>query len=113
MARHRSLEEEEIDSEATFGTVIATSVVLGVVHVLTGPDHLSALVALSAGGGWRSFFLGIRWGVGHTSGLVIIAAIFFALNGAFDLEVSKNAEFCIKTQEFCIHNDEFCRSSAI
>ena len=96
MARHRSLEEEEIDPEATFGTVVATSVVLGVVHVLTGPDHLSALIALSAGGGCRSFFLGIRWGIGHTSGLVVIAAIFFALDGAFDLEkIGHYGETCV------------------
>ena len=82
----RLLEEEEpIDPEASLGTVLATSVVLGVVHVVTGPDHISALIALAASGGWRSFFLGIRWGVGHTSGLVLIAAIFFALNGRFDL----------------------------
>ena len=82
----RLLEEEEpIDPEASLSTVLATSVVLGVVHVVTGPDHISALIALAASGGWRSFFLGVRWGLGHTSGLVLIAAIFFALNGRFDL----------------------------
>ena len=49
------------------------------------PRSCAALIALSASGGWRSFFLGIRWGLGHTTGLVVIAAIFFALNGQFDL----------------------------
>jgi hypothetical protein len=84
----RSLEEEEpIDPEASLGTVLVTSVALGIVHVLTGPDHLSALIALSATGGWRSFSLGIRWGCGHTSGLVVIATAFFALQGHIDLEV--------------------------
>ena len=44
----RLLEEEEpIDPEASLGTVLATSVVLGVVHVLTGPDHLSGPSSLT------------------------------------------------------------------
>ena len=92
----RSLEEEPIDPEASLGTVLATSVALGVVHVLTGPDHLSALIALSATGGWRSFSLGIRWGCGHTTGLVVIAAAFFGLNGRIDLAaVGHYGETCV------------------
>ncbi len=93
----RSLEEEEpIDPEASLGTVLTTSVALGVVHVLTGPDHLSALIALSANGGWRSFSLGIRWGCGHTSGLVVIAAAFFGLQGHIDLEaIGHYGETCV------------------
>ena len=79
--------EETLDPSASFAEVIWTACVLGVIHVLTGPDHLSALIALSAGGSWRSFFLGLRWGLGHTTGLFVIAAMFFALDGALDLEV--------------------------
>lgn len=60
------------------------------------PRSCAALIALSASGGWRSFFLGIRWGLGHTTGLVVIAAIFFALNGQFDLaEVGHYGETCV------------------
>ena len=35
---------------------------MGAVHVLTGPDHMSALATLSANGGCGSFKYGIRWG---------------------------------------------------
>lgn len=42
--------------------------VTGVGHVLTGPDHLSALALLSVGTTFRAFVLGVRWGVGHRYG---------------------------------------------
>ena len=41
--------------------LIGTGIILGTVHVLSGPDHLSALLTLSVGGGWRAFVLGARW----------------------------------------------------
>lgn len=42
-------------------------------HVLTGPDHLSALATLSAVSDfWTSFFLGVRWGIGHSTGLLLV-----------------------------------------
>lgn len=47
------------------------------VHVLTGPDHLSALATLSANVSsfHSSFFLGVRWGVGHSTGLLLVGII--------------------------------------
>lgn len=49
------------------------------------PDHLSALGALSVGGSWRSFSLGVRWSVGHSLGLLICAVLFISLKGELDL----------------------------
>ena len=49
---------------------------MGVVHVLTGPDHLSALATLSAVSDFcTSFFLGVRWGLGHSTGLLLVGII--------------------------------------
>ena len=58
---------------------------LGLVHVLAGPDHLSALAALSVGTSWKAFVLGFRWGLGHSTGLIVVAIIFIALKGELDL----------------------------
>ena len=46
-------------------------------HVLTGPDHLSALATLSATvrDFSTSFFLGVRWGLGHSTGLLVVGII--------------------------------------
>jgi hypothetical protein len=49
-------------------SLILTGGSLGVLHVLAGPDHLSALAALSVGSSWRAINLGIKWGIGHSTG---------------------------------------------
>ncbi|CAI5719524.1 unnamed protein product [Hyaloperonospora brassicae] len=60
-------------------SIVAAGLLMGLVHVLTGPDHLSALIVLSAGSSWRSCQLGLRWGCGHSTGLVVVTACFLAL----------------------------------
>lgn len=55
---------------------------LGVIHVLTGPDHLSALATLSANvaSGPQAFWLGVRWGVGHSTGLLLVGSALILLS---------------------------------
>lgn len=73
-------------TDAGFSSVslIHKGLLLGCVHVFT-PDHLSALSALSVGGSWRAFSLGVRWGIGHSSGLLIVTLIFIAMKGRLNL----------------------------
>eukprot|EP00529_Nitzschia_sp_RCC80_P031261 CAMPEP_0113498946 /NCGR_PEP_ID=MMETSP0014_2-20120614/31472_1 /TAXON_ID=2857 /ORGANISM="Nitzschia sp." /LENGTH=361 /DNA_ID=CAMNT_0000393061 /DNA_START=7 /DNA_END=1092 /DNA_ORIENTATION=- /assembly_acc=CAM_ASM_000159 len=64
-------------SSSSVLALVGTGLLLGVVHVLTGPDHLSALAALSScSDGWTSFSLGVRWGIGHSTGLLIVGGFF-------------------------------------
>jgi hypothetical protein len=57
--------------------IVSRMQTLGFVHVLTGPDHLSALATLSASADWKtSFLLGVRWGIGHSTGLLLVGSIF-------------------------------------
>mmetsp|Transcript_18396 Transcript_18396/g.34996 ORF Transcript_18396/g.34996 Transcript_18396/m.34996 type:complete len:311 (-) Transcript_18396:246-1178(-) len=74
------------DAVRSFLILIGVGLSLGIVHVLTGPDHLTALMSLSVGTSWKSFSLGIRWGLGHSMGLLIIAIIFMALKGHMNLD---------------------------
>jgi hypothetical protein len=56
---------------------------MGLVHVLTGPDHLSALATLSANAGsGQAFWYGVRWGIGHSIGLVVVGSIFIFISNA-------------------------------
>jgi len=58
----------------------------GTVHVLAGPDHLAAVAPLAADRprqGWR---LGLWWGMGHSSGVLIVGLLFLALRGMLPLE---------------------------
>ena len=45
--------------------------------MLTGPDHLSAIATLSANVGScpQAFVLGVKWGFGHSTGLLVVALI--------------------------------------
>lgn len=72
--------------------LVATGFTLGLLHVLAGPDHLSALAALSVGSSWRAFTLGFRWGIGHSTGLVVVAIIFISMKGELDLR--KIGRYC-------------------
>jgi len=67
--------------------VIGTALGLGIVHVMTGPDHLSALSTLSVGKPLKvAFGLGVRWGCGHSFGLLIVAIVFFAVGRSVNLD---------------------------
>lgn len=57
---------------------------MGIIHVLTGPDHLSALATLSGTNIHRhtrfdSFFLGVKWGIGHSFGLLLVGGILISM----------------------------------
>ncbi len=50
-------------------------------HVLTGPDHLSALATISANAqNCQSFWYGVRWGIGHSIGLIVVGSILIFLS---------------------------------
>ncbi|TDH66706.1 hypothetical protein CCR75_006612 [Bremia lactucae] len=82
-----SIEDRTALSEATTFQLALAGLGFGLLHVLSGPDHLTALATLSAGSSWRSFALGLRWGCGHSIGLIIMATIFIALDGHFDFSM--------------------------
>lgn len=58
---------------------------LGVIHVLTGPDHLSAIATLSAvSDPCTSFSLGARWGIGHSTGLLLVGGALIIRDSLHD-----------------------------
>lgn len=65
-------------------SAILAGLLAGLIHVLSGPDHLTAIAPLSAdkrGGGWH---VGFRWGVGHSLGVLLIGLLSLGLRAAFD-----------------------------
>jgi hypothetical protein len=84
------MEAAEHPPEHSVVHLALTGLALGVVHVLSGPDHLSALCALSVGGSWRAFSLGIRWGIGHSLGLIIMTIAFLVC----DLDLDRIGPYC-------------------
>lgn len=58
---------------------LMAGLVAGLVHVWSGPDHLAAVAPLSVRRTRHWWAAGVRWGVGHSSGVLFIglAALFF------------------------------------
>ena len=74
----------------------------GLLHVFSGPDHLAAVapLALSERGdgaavparveGWRT---GLQWGIGHTTGVLLIACLLLIIREQLPLEaISAHSE---------------------
>ena len=59
--------------------VISTGLVAGVIHVVSGADHLIAMAPSSITSPKKALRNGLSWGLGHSSGvfLLSILAIFF------------------------------------
>lgn len=54
---------------------VITGALAGLVHVLSGPDHLAAVAPLAATDQERGWIAGWTWGVGHAAGVVVVAGV--------------------------------------
>jgi len=67
-------------------TVCLAGILAGLLHVLTGPYHLAALAPLSLQAKRRAWAVGFRWGLGHSSGVLVVAAVAFGFRQVVHLE---------------------------
>lgn len=73
---------EEQHGGNPLGKGVGYGAVFGLIHVI-GPDHLCSLLLLSTSAEpIAAFRVGAAWGLGHSSGMVLIAIIFLLLHGA-------------------------------
>jgi sulfite exporter TauE/SafE len=66
---------------------LIAGVTAGLVHVVSGPDHLTAVAPLAADRRQSSWRTGLLWGVGHTAGILGMAGVALAIGTIFPLEV--------------------------
>jgi hypothetical protein len=67
-------------------TACGAGLLAGLLHVFTGPDHLAALAPLSLAARRRAWIVGMRWGLGHSTGVLVVAALAFGLRRVVNLE---------------------------
>lgn len=48
---------------------------VGLIHVIAGPDHLSAIAPIASVERRRVWAIGLRWGLGHSLGVVLVGMI--------------------------------------
>jgi hypothetical protein len=58
----------------------------GSLHVISGVDHLAALLPLSVGRRGRAFLTGAAWGAGHSVGVAVIGVFGVLLRERLDLD---------------------------
>ena len=54
---------------------VLSAALAGAVHVLSGPDHMAAVAPLAIADRERSWLAGWTWGLGHASGVVVVAVL--------------------------------------
>jgi sulfite exporter TauE/SafE len=69
-------------------TVLAAlaGLLAGLVHALSGPDHLSAVAPLVIGEPRRRWRMGLFWGIGHSFGVWAVGLLALALRGILPVE---------------------------
>jgi sulfite exporter TauE/SafE len=68
-------------------------IVAALAHVLSGPDHLAAIGPLAINANRRAWMIGMSWGIGHLTGMLMIGVLFFYLKEFIPVEfISANSE---------------------
>jgi hypothetical protein len=59
---------------------------VGFAHVFVGADHLAAVMPMSVNRKLKAAWVGVRWGVGHSMGMLLVAILLLAGRSMFNLE---------------------------
>ena len=59
----------------------------GLLHVFSGPDHLAAVAPLASDQSRSSWRTGLQWGLGHTAGVLLIAALLLWFRDQLPLDL--------------------------
>ena len=58
----------------------------GLLHVFSGPDHLAAVAPIASDGDRGQWKTGLQWGVGHTTGVLLIAFLLLLFREQLPLD---------------------------
>ena len=75
----------------------------GLVHVVSGPDHLAAVAPLAADRASRQWRTGFEWGLGHTAGVLVVGLLLIWLRALLPIEaISVYSERLVGVVLVCI-----------
>ncbi len=64
--------------------------VAGSLHVWSGPDHLAAIAPLAVDVRRRAWVTGLRWGIGHSAGVLMVGTLSLLMRGLLPIENISN-----------------------
>ena len=67
--------------------VAITGLIAGLIHVLTGPDHLTAIAPLAVRHPKAAWIPGVRWGLGHSSGVAVVGLLALWLRDRLPMDL--------------------------
>lgn len=71
-----------------FTAALALSGLLaGFVHVVSGPDHVAAIAPFAVRAKARAWRTGVRWGLGHSAGVLGVGVLALVLRDALNIEL--------------------------
>ena len=65
---------------------LLSGLVAGSIHVVSGPDHLTAVAPLSVRHPNHARRMGFKWGLGHASGVIFVGLLALVLRRALPIE---------------------------
>lgn len=66
---------------------LMSGLIAGAAHVWAGPDHLAAIAPLAANKPARAWLPGARWGLGHSTGVIMIGLLLLLFREALPIEM--------------------------
>ncbi|WP_299547856.1 sulfite exporter TauE/SafE family protein [Seonamhaeicola sp.] len=51
-------------------------IIASILHVITGPDHLAAVLPFAVESKRKAWKVGLFWGIGHLAGMILIGVLF-------------------------------------
>ncbi len=80
-----------LDSLAAYPLIFG--IIAAMAHVLSGPDHLAAVGPLAVNVKIKSWLIGMSWGIGHLTGMLLIGVLFFYFRELIPVDyISDNSE---------------------
>jgi len=66
--------------------IIVGGLAAGMLHVLSGPDHLAAVAPLAADSSTSRWRAGFSWGIGHTGGVLVVGLLALLLRDVLPMD---------------------------
>src|ERR1700743_3884849 len=70
--------------------IIGAGIIAGLIHVFSGPDHLAAIAPLAMKRQRGAWLTGLRWGMGHASGVAFVGILSLILRGILPIDLISN-----------------------